>query len=238
MELFLQNVDIIREIFCWLDAKTLCCTISRVCVEWYKIYKHDRIWDKMIQQDFHSNEETMKMTTSYENYYYICTSFSFDHNITPKEVTYSQKNGLYSIARKMSDNPDMTYVIGSRSFSSGKISWNIKIFGKGSEMRIGFTDKPNLKYTVHTLSEPHIWIWSDGGGIFTKGIWARDIGRFGLKDAVGVELDFENNRCNFYKNGVYTGTLEGLPKAPLYPLVALDAGNDLVEISMGKGIKK
>jgi len=237
-----RHVDIFREILSRLDACTICKTICSVCHYWNITCKHDRLWDEFILKDFGSffNKEFIsKFSTSYSMYNFLFTSFSWNTSVVPTEITY-EKNAdhlAFSLARKKSNSPDISYAIGKNGFSksnvSSTISWSIRIICKGSEMRIGFTTNPGLIYSRHTLSEPEIWIWSDGGRIYSA---AQALGKtvcYRKTNTAGVELDFEENCCNFYKNGKFSGKLPNLPEGPLFPLVALDAHGDFVEITMG-----
>jgi len=241
-----QHGDVFRGILSWLDPFTVCSTTTLVCHYWNKTCKHDRIWDEFVRRDFASSlcdlekEIFSELSTSYSIYQFFRTSFSWNTSLTPSEITFQKDvyKNAFSLAQKNSHSPDITYVIGKKGFLPffGSVSWSIKISFKGSEMRIGFTTNPRLIYQRYTLSEPEIWIWSDGGGIYSAAARVSDGGRYGMQDVVGVELDFLANCCNFYKNGQFSGKLKHLPGGPLFPLVALDAQGDIVEITMG--IKK
>jgi len=237
-----QHRDIFREILIWLNPITICSTITLVCHHWNIMCKHNRIWDEFLRRDFVSsiyNLEKEVFSTSYAIYQYFLTSFSWNTSVSSSEITFHKDShhNAFSLARKNFNSPDITYVIGKKGFATTKIyrsvSWSIKISFKGSEMRIGFTTNPRLIYRRYTLSEPELWIWSDGGGIYSAATKVGDGGCYGLQDVVGVELDFIANCCNFYKNGKFSGKLENLPEGPLFPLVALDAQGDMVEITMG-----
>lgn len=113
------------------------------------------------------------------------------------------------------------------------------MLSKGSELRIGFTNnvKSLVQYRCHTLLDPNLFCYSDG--LRASGFYAAgkeiDLGvrlpSYEENDVVGFVLDISANQLVIYKNNKKWAIFSPLPKErPLFPCVALDDRDDLVEL--------
>jgi len=102
------------------------------------------------------------------------------------------------------------------------------------ELRIGFTTNPAINYTGWTLSHLESWLYSDGSS--AAGIWnsgkrlVSQTDCFRAGDSVFITLDFQQRQASFFLKDKLQGSVE-IPPGMIYPLVALDAADDVVEIS-------
>lgn len=160
------------------------------------------------------------------------------NSVTPAAgVTYATLNPADTAAGVTLSNGNLT-AAGTAGYKSsrtatgksvGKWYWEVKMtVGTSSGVGIGLVDALNTTFPGASVKG---WGYLTSGSRYWANAVAETIAAFTTNDVIGIALDMDAKICQFYKNGVATGTTFGLYQAtggtvPLaagtavYPMIA------------------
>jgi len=189
-DVIFNSPNICENIFQYFSVPFLCHTISLVSKQWKYFSKTETLWKIYCETYLQKTINILPNEyLSWFQYYQFLDIWKLDCSITPNQVNYLSD---YSCL-KLDNFVDINYVLTKKAFTKGKIAWQIKIYFKGDEMRIGFTNNKTklLEKKFYTLHEPHLWCYSDGSrnkGFFNHGhLISGNLESYGNNDVIFVK---------------------------------------------------
>jgi len=187
------------------------------------------VWFSYTQRAFGNEEKLWKICTTWqEQFITMQKTFTFDTTYNTSEIKYISKQE----AVKLQALPDMSFVLSGRGLTDEDtaLGWTVNITSFSRELRAGLTDIKHYRYHHYTLSDEHLWIWSDSGGFYnSEGV--AHAPKFKKKDSISFWIDFSQKKMALYKNGNQVSVAPLPNTRPVWPVVCLDNAQDTVSIS-------